>query len=229
MKIRKTLISVATAATMALVATSSYADLVLDGPVVIGGTGHGTVATVLTFASPASSSDEIASVGLAADGTQVITGDAQTGGLTQVVSFSALGITDASDLNIIFNALEPSGDSIILNSLVTNVYSTTGALLFTASYTEAPETFLETFTGAGNSGFSFSLDAASTLALQSVLDQPGSGDYLLGVSASAGLATGGPETIFAVAALSPIPEPESYAMMLAGLGLLGFMARRKAK
>lgn len=229
MKIRKTLVSAATAAAMALVATSSYADLVLDGPVVLGGTGHGTVATVLTFASPASSSDEIAGVGLAADGTQVITGDAQTGGLTQVVSFSALGITDASQLNIIFNALEPSGDSIILNSLVANVYSTTGALLFTTSYTDAPHTFLESFTGAGNSGFSFSLDAASALALQSVLDQPGSGSYVLGVSASAGLATGGPETIFAVAALSPIPEPESYAMMLAGLGLLGFMARRKAK
>lgn len=28
---------------------------------------------------------------------------------------------------------------------------------------------------------------------------------------------------------SPVPEPETYAMMLAGLGLLGFAARRKAK
>jgi hypothetical protein len=27
--------------------------------------------------------------------------------------------------------------------------------------------------------------------------------------------------------ISPVPEPETYAMMLAGLGLLGFMARRK--
>lgn len=26
---------------------------------------------------------------------------------------------------------------------------------------------------------------------------------------------------------TPIPEPEAYAMMLAGLGLLGFMTRRK--
>jgi phage terminase large subunit-like protein len=26
---------------------------------------------------------------------------------------------------------------------------------------------------------------------------------------------------------APIPEPETYAMLLAGLGLLGFMARRK--
>ncbi len=27
--------------------------------------------------------------------------------------------------------------------------------------------------------------------------------------------------------VTPVPEPESYAMLLAGLGLLGFMARRK--
>jgi hypothetical protein len=26
---------------------------------------------------------------------------------------------------------------------------------------------------------------------------------------------------------NPIPEPETYAMMLAGLGLMGFMARRR--
>ena len=26
---------------------------------------------------------------------------------------------------------------------------------------------------------------------------------------------------------SPIPEPETYAMLLAGLGLLGFIARRR--
>ena len=29
--------------------------------------------------------------------------------------------------------------------------------------------------------------------------------------------------------LAPVPEPESYAMLLAGLGLLGFVARRKIK
>ncbi len=29
------------------------------------------------------------------------------------------------------------------------------------------------------------------------------------------------------ATIAPIPEPETYAMMLAGLGLLGFMARRR--
>ncbi|RZM19789.1 MAG: PEP-CTERM sorting domain-containing protein [Pedobacter sp.] len=29
--------------------------------------------------------------------------------------------------------------------------------------------------------------------------------------------------------LSPVPEPESYAMMIAGLGVVGLMMRRKAK
>lgn len=29
--------------------------------------------------------------------------------------------------------------------------------------------------------------------------------------------------------INPVPEPETYAMMLAGLGLLGFMARRKKR
>lgn len=32
-----------------------------------------------------------------------------------------------------------------------------------------------------------------------------------------------------IAALAPVPEPESYAMLLAGLGMIGFMARRRNK
>jgi len=32
---------------------------------------------------------------------------------------------------------------------------------------------------------------------------------------------------YADVALAPVPEPETYAMMLGGLGLLGFMARRR--
>ncbi len=35
-----------------------------------------------------------------------------------------------------------------------------------------------------------------------------------------------PKDVFAVAA-APIPEPQTYAMFLAGLGLMGFAARRK--
>lgn len=40
-------------------------------------------------------------------------------------------------------------------------------------------------------------------------------------------ATDGAESFFLVPQTAPIPEPETYAMMLAGLGLLGFVARRR--
>ena len=68
----------------------------------------------------------------------------------------------------------------------------------------------------------------------------GYGDWTLGTISLAGLAptdgilfhaqwsgaVDGAESFFIVST-PPIPEPETYAMMLAGLGLLGFVARRR--
>jgi len=34
-------------------------------------------------------------------------------------------------------------------------------------------------------------------------------------------------TLFARDITTPVPEPETYAMLLAGLGAMGFMARRR--
>lgn len=38
---------------------------------------------------------------------------------------------------------------------------------------------------------------------------------------------GNTNTVFTVTNIAAVPEPETYAMMLAGLGMLGFSARRK--
>jgi hypothetical protein len=51
------------------------------------------------------------------------------------------------------------------------------------------------------------------------------GSYDLGGDVGGGYASGR----FAVSEVAPIPEPETYAMMLAGLGLLGLMSRRRQR
>lgn len=70
-----------------------------------------------------------------------------------------------------------------------------------------------------NSGKGFSLAAANL---------SGGGAYTLSVT---GIATGtGGAANYAVAgAVSPVPEPESYAMMLAGLAVMGAIARKRGQ
>jgi hypothetical protein len=41
------------------------------------------------------------------------------------------------------------------------------------------------------------------------------------------LYTNGSNQDYLVASVSPVPEPETYAMLLAGLGLMGFTVRRR--
>jgi len=52
----------------------------------------------------------------------------------------------------------------------------------------------------------------------------------MALEASIGMFSGGPES-FPVynlgTAVTPIPKPETYALMLAGLGAMGFIARRR--
>lgn len=51
------------------------------------------------------------------------------------------------------------------------------------------------------------------------------GNYFLEVNGYVASATGG--SYSGNVAINPVPEPETYAMLLAGFGLLGFVARRR--
>ena len=71
---------------------------------------------------------------------------------------------------------------------------------------------LETAPGVGDWVFSYATGGQGTLATPTAYGNTG--------------------FVWAVAAgdvLNPVPEPETYALMLAGLGLLGAVARRKAR
>lgn len=71
--------------------------------------------------------------------------------------------------------------------------------------------------GSGTSGlFDYWTLSADSLA---------AGSYYLQVSGT--LASAGGAAFGGAAALNPVPEPETYGMMLAGLGVVGFLARRR--
>ena len=75
------------------------------------------------------------------------------------------------------------------------------------------------FTGRINHLNLGSFEASATVNFSDLAGTP----VFYGFTAANGLATDGHMVTSAV----PVPEPETYAMMLAGLGLLGFAARRK--
>lgn len=76
--------------------------------------------------------------------------------------------------------------------------------------------------GAGQSGNVFSTKTLNLLGI-------GGTSTLLFRAIGTSDSLGGSLDAISVTTTSPVPEPETYAMMLAGLGLLGFIARRRKK
>jgi hypothetical protein len=238
--------SVALAAIATLGVGTARADLVYIGTVTIGGTGLGTVNTVLTLTSQGNNTTEQGCVGRNAGGDFIgstpsgacvvgTTTDVQTGASqTQTRTLAEAGITTGAGFAILFNAVEPGGNSITLNSLSANFYSNTGTLLFTANYTGTTHDFLNTQTGTGNTGEMFALNGAQAAIVQGLINTNTAAGVRVGLSTMAGNplpAQGGPETffIFNSGVATVTPEPSTVALMATGLiGLVGFVRRRRA-
>jgi hypothetical protein len=83
------------------------------------------------------------------------------------------------------------------------------------------------FLDAGFNVLSADIDGSDGWQLISGL--PGAGVYYLAVNGTADGALGGSYggVLGTQVVAAPVPEPETYALMLAGLGVLGFIARRR--
>ena len=106
------------------------------------------------------------------------------------------------------------GSSQILGSYFAFTYDLPTAL----AVTSGQQLFISLFVPTGTFGGNMTLDGGVSYSQGYLLYDSGAGLNRFGNS----------DTAFSVTFdAAPVPEPETYAMMLAGLGLLGFAARRR--
>jgi len=162
-------------------------------------------------------------------------GDEKTGTQTRAIS-SLTGITQASDLAIIFNATEPPpANSITLNTLVLTFYTSGGTAISSYTFT-GPRVFNGDNSGANGSGYVFRLDYDQALNAQALAFTGVSfGDNRIGLSADVSNSSGSPETLYIARAsnfnLDPVPVPEPATFLTMGVGLIGialYLRRRRA-
>lgn len=243
---------VAALSLVAMPFAAARADLVFGGVVTVGGTGLGTVNTVLTISSTANNTSEEGCIIPTSNGTSsalgtltgntcsgAASGDIKTGASqTLTRNLGATGVTSAQNFAILFNASEPSGNSISLNNLVAYFMNSTGGT-FTAPL-NCPGTtcdFASTQTGTGNTGEMFQFNATEAAAFTAFIAASGGVNNIwVGLGALAGTtpgfeATGGNETFFVFNGTQTVaPEPSTTALMATGLiGLVGFTRRRRRR
>lgn len=83
-----------------------------------------------------------------------------------------------------------------------------------------------------NAGFSFLQSLISGTTFNSLLPGQTSSYLVLYTNATTfgdSMASVIDGSVASAATFAPVPEPETYALMLAGLGLMGFMGRRRSK
>ena len=225
---------------------AASASLVYDSAILAPAQGFGTAPRDLTLQATGQTATESGGIGVSATGTMLFgdviadssvfmpNGVSNASGTASMPSpladdakygiptIGSLGITTASQIAVLFNATEPSGDSVNVIDLTLKFYTASGTFL---DAIDGSHNFVTSNAGNGVAGFTFVVDSAQQAQVNTWLAAGGAGTKLALESSITDFA-GGPET-FLIYNLAAIPEPGTYVLMLAGLAMMGFMAKRR--
>lgn len=152
----------------------------------------------------------LASISAQAAVTKTADLDASAG--NELYQFSSVGKTASSFSDYLAISFEGTRD------LVASISATSTKSISFTSF-DLVKSDLTTVLASGTFG-----NFGPRLALGGLSSLNGAGDYFIHI---AGVATGSGSYNGNVSLVSPVPEPETYGMLLAGLGMIGFVARRR--
>ena len=207
-------------------ASGAFASLIQDTPFLIdlSGTGFGNVTSILTLQNTGSETGSVTFANPSGTGPDVVAGAPHT----QLVSAGTLGVTDASQIRIIFNGNETGGGlSVDITTLVLTIYNSDGSVQFSSgAFGATTGDIANVQQGTGSAGFVFKLDAAQAAAAGALTSTD-----LVGLAATVNLTDDGPDNFFVANAggTQTVPEPATLLLVGAGLAGIGFYSRRHRK
>jgi MYXO-CTERM domain-containing protein len=155
-----------------------------------------------------------------------------------IPTLGELGFQDASDIGLLFNAIEPGGggkNDVNVNDVTLKFFDSNGNLL---AAIDGQQNFPTTETGNGRAGNVFVVDAEQQAFLNStIFSMPNFSDIRIALESTISAAQAGPESFSAInlgrstppggsTGGTPVPAPAGFGLFaLAALGLIG--ARRK--
>jgi hypothetical protein len=220
------------------------ADLIFDASILAPAQGFGTAPRDLTLQG--ANATESGAIGY--NGTTIVFGSAvldssvfQGNGTTNSTSLAdlpnpqvddqkygfetagALGITNAGQIGILFNAAEPGGDGINVIDVTLKFYTAGGTFL---GAIDGSQVFASSNPGNGVAGFTFRVSpGAQTTAVNGWLATGGAGTTMT-LEATLGDSAAGPDTFLIYNLNTVVPEPTSILLLGVGLTALGIVRRR---